>query len=186
MTRKLFLALGGAAVLAGAAAIGNALAGPEKVEFPANYKSSWVRIATIDRYDQKAIRTVYMHPEAWQAAAAGQPLPDGTYLALELRPAKLGADGLPIKDANGRFLAEDKVNGLFVQQKKKGWGAEYPDNIRNGEWEFAVFNADGTRHQANANVTGCMNCHKPRVADDYTFVASHIVNALKTKDGKAK
>jgi hypothetical protein len=31
-----------------------------------------------------------------------------------------------------------------------------------------------------------MNCHKPRVADDYTFVASHIVNALKTKDGKAK
>ncbi len=37
MTRKFLLALGGAVVLAGAVAIGHALAGPDKIEFPTGY-----------------------------------------------------------------------------------------------------------------------------------------------------
>ena len=24
-------------------------------------------------------------------------------------------------------------------EKRKGWGTEYPDNIRNGEWEYQAF-----------------------------------------------
>ena len=55
--------------------------------------------------------------------------------------AKLGADGNPEKDANGRFIKTDLL-AYTVMEKRKGWGTEYPDNIRNGEWEYQAFTAD--------------------------------------------
>lgn len=44
------------------------------------------------------------------------------------------ADGKPeMKD--GRFVPAYNVVGIAVQQKKRGFGTEYADNIRNGDWE---------------------------------------------------
>ncbi len=174
--RKLTIAALGALALG--AAIQAASAGPEKVRIPMDYASTYVKIATIDRYDNKTIRAVYMNPEAWAAAKPGEPLPDGTTLILEGRPAKLGADGQPTLDADGRFIPGDTIVTLTSQQKRSGWGTEYPDNIRNGEWEYAVFQPNGTLN-AGANVQPCMQCHKPRVADDYTMVAARIVRDVK-------
>ena len=170
--RKLILAAG--SVFALGVAIHAASAGPDKVQIPMTYASSYVKIATIDRYDNKTIRTVYMNPEAWAAAKPGQPLPDGTTLILEGRAAKLGADGNPALDENGRFMATDTIVLIATQQKRKGWGTEYADTIRNGEWEYAVFKTDGTLNAAAA-LQPCMQCHKPRAADDFTMVASRIV-----------
>jgi cytochrome c553 len=54
-------------------------------------------------------------------------------------------------------------------EKRAGWGAEYPDNVRNGEWEYQAFKADKTPNTA-ANLTACFNCHKPLGAGpDYLF-----------------
>jgi hypothetical protein len=159
-------------------AIHAASAGPDKVRIPMTYASSYVKIATIDRYDNKTIRTVYMNPEAWAAAKPGQPLPDGTTLILEGRPAKLGADGQPALDADGRFMPTDRIVLIATQQKRAGWGTEYADNIRNGEWEYAVFQTDGSLN-TGANLQGCMQCHKPRAADDFTMVAARIVRDQK-------
>jgi hypothetical protein len=183
--RSLLFSAALAVLAAGAFPLPPALAGPEKIEFPTGYRIGWVRIATIDRYDSKTVRVVYMNPQAWQAAKAGQPLPDGTYIVLEMRSAKIGADGQPLRDENGRFIAEDEVTGLAVQEKRRGWGADYAEDVRNGEWEYAMFNADGTP-RANLNTRSCFTCHKPREADDYTFVAARVVNAFKTADGRAK
>lgn len=163
-----------ASALALGFAIHAASAGPDKVQIPMTYASSYVKIATIDRYDNKTIRTVYMNPEAWAAAKPGEPLPDGTTLILEARSAKLGADGQPTIGENGRFTPTDQIVLIATQQKRKGWGTEYADTIRNGEWEYAVFKTDGTLN-ASAATQPCMQCHKPRAADDFTMVASRIV-----------
>lgn len=175
--RTSFLVVSGAA-LALVLAVHAASAGPEKVQIPMTYASSYVKIATIDRYDNKTIRTVYMNPEAWAAATPGAPLPDGTTLILEGRSAKLGADGQPLLDGNGRFMPTDQIVLIATQQKRRGWGAEYPDNIRNGEWEYAVFQSNGSLN-TGANLQPCMQCHKPRAADDYTMVAARIVKDQK-------
>ena len=59
-------------------------------------------------------------------------------LTLVQFKAQPGADGKPAKDANGRFIKGDLV-AYTVMEKRSGWGTEYPDDIRNGEWEYQVF-----------------------------------------------
>jgi len=53
-------------------------------------------------------------------------------------------------------------------EKRQGWGAEYPGDLRNGEWEYSAFGTDG-RFNANANYTGCFQCHKPHEKQDFVI-----------------
>jgi hypothetical protein len=101
-------------------------------------------------------------------------------LLLESRPAKLDPAGKPMRNAEGRFIPDEKIAAVLVQEKRTGWAEEYPDTFRNPGWEYAVFEADGTR-RANAQTQPCMQCHKPRVSDDYTFVFAQVIRDLKAK-----
>src|SRR5687768_4194408 len=119
----------------------SARAGGDKVAFPENYAQG-VLYTTVDRADNKQYRELYVTPrEAIEAAKKGEPLPSGTVLTLVQYAAKLDEQGNPVKDANGRFI-KDKLLGYTVMEKRTGWGAEYPENIRNGEWEYQAFRAD--------------------------------------------
>ena len=172
-------------VVVGAFTITAASAGPDKIAFPTGYQTGWVLLGTLDRYDNKTVRRLYMNPEAFESANAGQPLPDGTYLVLDSRSAKLGPDSQPLRDDNGRFIPDDKVTSVAAQQKRKGWGGEYPDNLRNGEWEYSVFAADGTR-RPDLNTQPCLGCHKPREANDFTFIAKRVVDDYKKAEAAKK
>jgi len=39
-------------------------------------------------------------------------------------------------------------------EKRAGWGAEYPADLRNGEWEFSMFKPDRTFND-KANINAC-------------------------------
>jgi hypothetical protein len=145
-----------------------AQAGGDKVAFPSNYASG-VLYTTVDRADNKQYRELYVSPPAAvDAAKAGQPLPSGTVLTLVQYAAKLDAQGVPEKGADGRFI-KTNIIGYTVMEKQTGWGAEYPDTVRNGEWEYQAFKADRTPNTA-ANLTACFNCHKPLgSAPDFLF-----------------
>jgi plastocyanin len=143
-------------------------AGPEKVAFPASFKDG-VLYATVDRPDIKQYRELYAPPEAVKAAKEGKPLPSGTVLTLVQYKAKLDDKGNPLKDANGRFIKGDLI-AYTVMEKRTGWGAEYPEDLRNGEWEYAAFSADGKLNE-KANYKGCFQCHKPH--DKIDFVISY-------------
>ena len=172
----------GAALAAGIGVMiaATAKAGPDKIAFPDRYQSQCVSLGQIDRYENKTVRKLYVNPEAFAAVEAGKPLPDSTYIVLETHAAKLKADGNPELDSDGRFIATDAVTGLFVQQKKRGWGVEYDAKIRNGEWEYAAFDIDG-KPRANLNTQPCLTCHKPREKEDYTFVVWRILQDVKKR-----
>ena len=156
--------LGAVAALAVAAQV---RAGGDKVAFPENYAKG-VLYTTLDRADNKQYRELYTSQAAVDAAKKGQPMPDGTVVTLVQYKAKLGADGNPEKDANGRFIKTD-ILAYTVMEKRAGWGAEYPDNVRNGEWEYQAFTAD-RKVNDKANLTACFNCHKPLDArQDFVF-----------------
>jgi hypothetical protein len=159
-----------ACALAGASTMLIAIAahaGGDKVAFPADYDKG-VLYTTLDRADNKQYRELYTSAAAVDAAKKGQPLPSGTVITMVQYAAKLGADGNPEKDANGRFI-KTNIIGYTVMEKRTGWGTEYPDNVRNGEWEYQAFKADKTPNTA-ANLTACFNCHKPLgAAPDYLF-----------------
>ena len=142
-------------------------AGPEKIEFPGNWEK-YVLYTTVDRYDVKQYRELYASTqEAVDAMKRGQPLPDRTVLVLTQYKAQVDPQGNPLKDASGRFLKSDRI-GFTVMEKRQGWGTEYPDDLRNGDWEYSAFGADG-RFNANANYKGCFQCHKPHEKQDFVI-----------------
>ena len=171
MFRKTLLALAALIVLPAPLS-----AGPEKVEFPTSYRL-WQSFGVLDRYDRKTVRFLYANPAA-MAAETGKAIPNGAILVLEERKAKLGADGNPVRNAEGRFIAEDELVAVNVQERRAGWGAEYPAAKRNAEWEYASFLPNGQRNAA-ANIESCFTCHKPWVDQDYTLIFGAFVNAGK-------
>src|SRR5262245_51135771 len=157
MAFRTSVAVAAALACASALVAVTARAGGDKVAFPANFGALYT---TVDRADNKQFRELYVSPPgALAAAKAGQPLPSGTVLTLVQYAAKLDAQGNPEKDANGQFIKTNSI-GYTVMEKRTGWGTEYPDNVRNGEWEYQAFKADKTPNTA-ANLTACFNCHKP-------------------------
>jgi plastocyanin len=96
-----------------------------------------------------------------------KPLPDGTVLTLVQYKAQVDAAGVPVKDANGRFVKGDII-AFTVMEKRAGWGSEYPPELRNGDWEYAVFNPAGVLND-KANYKSCFECHKPHEKQDYVI-----------------
>jgi Cytochrome P460 len=127
-----------------------------------------VLYTTVDRADNKQFRELYAPQAAIDAVKAGKPIPSGTVLTMVNFKAKLGGDGNPEKDANGRFIKTDEIAGIAVMEKRTGWGAEYGDDVRNGEWEYQAFKADKTVND-KANLKGCFTCHKPLDKQDFVF-----------------
>src|SRR5262245_46335482 len=142
-------------------------AGPDNVKFPANYAKG-VLYTTVDRPDNKQFRELFITRFALDEAKAGRPLPSGTVLTMINYKAKLGADGNPEKDGNGRFIKTDEIAGIAVMEKRNGWGSEYADDMRNGEWEYQAFKADKTVND-KANLKNCFMCHKPLDKQDFVF-----------------
>jgi hypothetical protein len=141
--------------------------GPENVALPADYQTRFVRYSMVDKAERKIIRFMYVNPAAFEALKKGEASPDGTILIMEDHAARLGPDGTPVLDQQGRFIPQPAILAIAVQEKRKGWGVGYPEAKRNGEWEYARFTAAGARNPAT--VENCFICHKARAAQDYNF-----------------
>jgi Cytochrome P460 len=150
------------------------IAGPDNIVFPSSYKNH-IRYATVDRPDNKTVREIYIAPESAKGVKPGAPLPHGTVITMEVYKARVDEQGEPVKDAVGRFIKAD-LTGIFVMERQAGWGADYPDDLRNGEWEYARFTPEGQRHP-NADTTPCFQCHKPLSGQDFVFTQSQLLTA---------
>jgi hypothetical protein len=160
------LGIVGAVVVASTALTASVRAGGDLVAFPENYAKG-VLYATVDRADNKQYRELYATPEAVEAAKAGKPIPSGTVLTLVQYKALLTAAGDPQKDKDGRFIKGPLI-GYTVMEKRDGWGTEYAEDVRNGEWEYQAFRADKTVND-KANLKNCFTCHRPLDKQDFVF-----------------
>ena len=161
---------------------GASLAGPEKVTFPADYAKSFTRYAEVDLVQRKVVRYYFTQPASLKVAKPGKPAPEGTVILMEDHKAKLGPDGNPVLDKDGKFIPEPEILALVIQEKEKGWGADYPADKRNGEWEYAIFNPDG-KPKDGVKYDACFGCHKlAREGRDYTFTfAKYVLDHPKTR-----
>ena len=55
-----------------------------------------------------------------------------------------------------------------VMEKRDGWGKEYAEAMRNGEWEYQAYTAAKAVND-KANLKSCFECHKPKAGDDFLF-----------------
>ena len=150
-------------------------AGPEKITFPASHKDG-VLYATIDRADVKQYRELYGTAEAVKAAREGKPIPSGSVLTLVQYKAQVDAQGNPTKGANGRFVKGDLL-AYTVMEKRTGWGTEYADDLRNGEWEYAAFTAEQKLND-KANYKSCFQCHKPHEKQDFVISLAKLAGTF--------
>jgi hypothetical protein len=104
------------------------------------------------------VHQLYAMPEALAAARKDQPMPSGTVFTVVRYAAQLDAQGNPIKGADGQFV-KGELLGYAVMEKRTGWGSEYPDTLRNGEWEYRAFTAEKKPNE-NVKLTACFECHK--------------------------
>ncbi len=58
-------------------------------------------------------------------------------------------------------------------EKRKGFGAIYPEDIRTGDWEYERFTPDGKR-LPDQDSTQCMKCHKPLAKQDFLFTLPRL------------
>src|SRR5688572_20803953 len=85
-----------------------ALAGPENIKFPSDYLKG-VLYQTLDRPDSKQYRELYTQAEVVEAVRKGQPIPSGAVITLVQWSVQQDEKGVPLKDANGRFLKKEII-----------------------------------------------------------------------------
>ena len=155
-------------------------AGPERISWPENYAAHFIRYQSVDKPagDKPAkTRVMYVNRQAFAQAKAEQPLPEGTILIMEDRTVELDDDGNPRTDSQGRFIPTNEIIAVIIQQKQAGWGELYPEALRNGDWEYAVFKPNGTLKE-NVEYEKCFACHKGQAAQDYNFTFTPFLSSV--------
>lgn len=172
-----------AAALAGLGSAIQVFAGGEKVAFPDGFEKG-VLYQSLDRYDIKQFRELYASKEAVDAVRKGLPIPSGTVLTLVQHKAKVDDKGMPVKGTDGRFI-KDGIVAYAVMEKRSGWGSEYSDDVRNGEWEYQAFTSDKKVNE-KANLKACFQCHKPHEKADFVISLASLNGTFPTARATAK
>ena len=170
--------------IANVAAYFSAQAGPDKaarssflpnlatshVTFPEGYKDTFVKYHAINFPATAQVRYYYANKAALQAAKEGKPMPAGAYLLAEVHAAKL-ENGNPVTGPDGFYVAEKPL--LYTAMATgAGWGAEIPDMLKNGDWNYAIFTLD--KQHRPINQAECLGCHKPLDQESYLFTLKQL------------
>jgi cytochrome c553 len=143
-----------------------------KVVFPDDFKSSFKKYYTVNLAERKEVRYYYANATAWNAAKAGQPLPDGSVIVQEGYSAKIDASNTFVVGADG-FYVPDKLLRYGVMQREADWGNDIPELLRNENWNYAIF-TPAKQHQQGINQAECLACHKPLSNESYTFTLKQL------------
>src|SRR5581483_51500 len=104
---------------------------PSRMTFPANFPDGFTLYQTVT--DEGSITKRYANAVAIKAVRAGQGLPDGSVV--------IGVNYEAKKDASGAVVA-GAVKSYAAMESRAGWGDAIPLLLRNGNWDYAVFNGE--------------------------------------------
>jgi plastocyanin len=139
----------------------------DRVGFPEGYQDTFSLFYEFDRPDNKTARVIYANDVA-ASVQPGQPFPYGSILVMDVYRTKKDEAGTVLLDENGRYV-RDELSGHFVMRKEPGFGAKYGE-LRNGEWEYVAYRADGTFQTPPENTNGCAACHmEAGLGKDWVF-----------------
>jgi len=136
------------------------------VTFPDDYKQTFVKYHTISFPATRQVRYYYANKAAIDAAKANKPLPAGSYLFAEGYAAKLDANKQPVMGKDG-FFEPEKLLLFTAMQSGAGWGKDFPEMLRNADWNYAIFSTD--KQHRPINQAECLGCHKPLDNVSYVF-----------------
>ena len=149
-----------------------ALADEERIAFPADYKTQFQNYLSLDRVQNPdQIIRLFANDVAIEAAKQGRELPNGSILVGEVYKAKKDEAGNVMTSSLGRRM-RGKLAAVAVMEKGEGWGDSFPDNLKNGDWDFAIFKPTGERLDKDLNT--CRSCHAPLAKSQHLFSLEHL------------
>ena len=122
---------------------------PSRMTFPANFPAGFTSYERVPG-EGGASAERYANAPALAAARAGRPLPDGSVIVVVNR------------DASGA------ATSYAAMAAQAGWGAAVPALLRNGNWDFALFDAAHVRNE-RLNQAPCLACHRPQAPNSFVF-----------------
>jgi cytochrome c553 len=125
-----------------------------QMTFPTDFPASFVNYYTQEDAATKSVTRFYANAVALQAARAGKPLPNGSIIMVEGQTAG----------------ATTYYSGMELHE---GWGQGVPELLRNGDWGYALFNAQKVRGEKN-NYAMCLACHKSVASDSFVFTLGKL------------
>lgn len=93
-------------------------------------------------------------PAAIAAVKARQPIPAGTHFVL-------------VDHRDGKLFR------YFVMEKGQGFGADYDERRRTGDWQFQWFWPDRSVNMAE-NTARCQSCHSSQSGAEFLFTGTRI------------
>ena len=140
-----------------------AATGPDgTLPLPADYKSWPKFLLNVQKGEVKQVRDIYINPTGARTSA-GQSFPNGTVMVMELYKAKMDGDKLAT-GTDGKLVKGDLAK-VFVMGKNQGWGDKLPENLKNGDWIYAAY--DATSKPLMEDFTKCRACHTPLAQKDF-------------------
>jgi hypothetical protein len=130
---------------------------------PADYRGWSKFLSAVQRPDAKQVREIYMNDVARGGTAAAG-FPNGTVFVMENYAAVANPDGTLKSGPDGKLLKGDLLR-VFVMGKNAGWGASAPEGLKNGDWIYAAYLANGDK--APDATQSCRACHLPLVNKDF-------------------
>lgn len=170
-----------ASVIAGAVSLAlfatNINAEPERVALPEGYQNRFDQYSIINRPKKKEVVYCYANKVAIDSAIPGDPLAPGSVLVMEVYKAQLDEKGEPVSNDSGLYI-KDSLAAIVVMEKQEGWGAAFPENIRNGDWDYSKYKP-GKEAPVNKESTECLECHKLMWSKDFVFSFDDLASAKK-------
>jgi cytochrome c553 len=128
-----------------------------RMQFPKAFPAGFALYQT--ETEEGTMTRRYANAAAASAARAGKQLPDGSVILQVSYKVQ--------KDAAGKDIA-GPVQSYAGMESHSKWGNDIPLLLRNENWDYALFTADGKR-QDQLNEAQCLACHKPKESDSYVF-----------------
>ena len=74
------------------------------------------------------------------------------------------------------FFVPDKLVLYTAMARDAGWGKDFPEMLRNEDWNYAAFTTD-KQLRTGVNQAECLACHKPLDKVSYTFTLKQLADA---------
>jgi len=136
-----------------------------RIQFPRTFPAGYTLYQT--EIEEGTMTRRYANAVAADAARAGKKLPDGSLILQVSYKAH--------KDAAGKDIA-GPVQSYAAMESHSDWGKDIPLLLRNENWDYGLFAADGKRHD-ELNEAQCLACHKPKESDSYVFTIKQLRQA---------
>jgi Cytochrome P460 len=130
---------------------------------PRDYRSWPKFLSAIQRPDAKQVREIYMNPVA-TAGTYASGFPNGTIFVMENYAAVLNPDGTVKPGPDGKLIRGELMR-VFVMGKNPRWGDSAPPGLKNGDWIYSSFLANGDK--APESTAACRSCHLPLDKKDF-------------------